>query len=383
MPSRYVTPVLLVIGALVLGLFFLGGSDEASSPDTSAVTATNDAKAPAAPPPPDPKEAIARARKARTALIDQAAVTRTKLEKDFPAEHKKWEAEVVPLLENDRGRAIAANETYTAAFFKDFDAPKASPADIASLTRQLAELVLPLETADPDSPAPPSKELQDDLAGIAEQADAAVSAYRTRREAIERLLAAAERNNPNPSGPTIAEATEARRRQQEEAQLRAAEAKLQAEREQAATQAARDAEAERIRKEKEAEAERARLDAESARQLELLRLANDPAFQQAFSPFLTKAETRVGRNGPYPGRGQYPAAFDDIESAGGFSSSRSLGKLIEYPDGGRGKRKGLRGGSQPAVERFDDFRAVAELWVKQCKLLKTADDAGKPCTPSP
>ena len=115
------------------------------------------------------------------------------------------------------------------------------------------------------------------------------------------------------------------------------------------------------------------------RRREIIAKANDREFQDAFSPFLAHAPTRVG-GGKYL-IGEHPAAFTDIQRRGGFQSPESLKFLTIHPDGGMGRRLGKKSGWETAVRRFPHFEEVARVWVDQCKLLYSPEDAGKPCTP--
>lgn len=387
MSSRYVTPVLLLVGALVLGLYFLSNSKPPESEAPAVAVQNGQPGQPAAAPQPTKdgraeQAALARAKATQQALLDRAAGARTKLEKDFPAELAKWQAEVTPLLENDRGRAIAASSAQVNAFREAYDAEKPTAETVASLSRQLNYLLPPLEEAARDSTSSfvPDSAFTKQLDDIATQATAAVSAYRSRREAIERVLRISEATNPNATGPTLASTIQGGNDDSEATRLLAQQ--MQREQDQAAElkRGADAAAAERARKHAEAAAARQREEDASKQRQELLRKANDPTVQAAFVTFLTPAETRIGGE-RYNASGAFPAALSDIAQIGGFSDLRRLSTLVRYPNGIGHRPTRPQGDPEAVRPYFQDFPAIARVWVSQCKLLETAADAGKPCTP--
>lgn len=392
MSSRYVTPILLLIGAVVLGLYFL--SPKPPAPSSAPVLGQSvEPEAPNVVAAPEPttdggaerRAALARAKAQQQALLDRATAARAKLEKEFPEELAKWQAEVTPLLENDRGRAIATNAAQVNAFREAYEADKPSAEVVASLSRQLSYLLPPLEEAARDSSSSfvPDNAFTKQLDDISNQATAAVSAYRSRRETIERVLRISQAANPNPSGPTLASAIQGA--QDDSESTRALSNQIQREQDQAAElrRTADAATAERARKDAEAAAALQREQEAFARRQELLGKANDPVVQAAFATFLTPAETRIGSAQPYNASGAFPAAVSDIAQVGGFADLRRLGLLIRNPNGIGHRPKRPQGDPEAVRPYFQDFPALARIWVSQCKLLETAADAGKPCTPSP
>jgi hypothetical protein len=383
----------LVLGAGVAIALTLGywranrrGPGALDAPDQARQVVGDVIAAPPAPPPPavDPeaaqRAALARAKAEQKALLDRAASVRAKLTQDFPAEHAQWLSVVVPLLTDDRGKSIAASEAYAQAFFREYQAERPTPDAVASLASQLSFLLPPLQDAfqNPASVFVPDTTFRTTLDGFARQADEAVASYRTHREAIERILRLAQAEHPTPTGPALADAVRERQDHAEADRLAAEHTRFEQDRvhEQARTAD----ELERAREETNAQ-ERAREEAAraaAARQRELLRKANDPEILRAFAPFLARKGTRIGSANKYV-LGEHPGAFTDIEHAGGFVSPEKLVKLGKYPDDGNGRRP--KGNPERLAALFEDFEPLARIWVTQCKLLQSAEDAGKPCTP--
>lgn len=386
MSSRYMTPVLLLIGALVIGSYLLSASNSATPQslqaaivDSKPVVATSGGDGTAAAT--ATRAALSRTKAEQESLLNRARQTTAKLEKEIPAEQRQWQDEIVPLLRNDRGRALAASTTHTQAFFREFNAPKAAPETIASLRRQMDFLRPSLEqaAADPSSTYLPDKEFLSKLDDITRQADDALRSYRVGREAIERLLRVARAENPSPNGPLLEGAVQAGRDNEESQRAVAEQARLEQQRGDDALIAARAEEEARKQKQADDEARERREAAAAERRRQMLEKASDPDFQHAFSPFLASGSTRIG-GGKYL-MGEHPGAFMDIQRNGGFQSRERLKFLMLHPDGAWGRRDGLKQGWEAAIQRFDDFQGVARIWVDQCKLLNSPEDAGKPCTP--
>ena len=392
-PPTYILLAAAAAIALTVGYYLASRRGSATLTATDQVqTAVQEALAPAAAPrspaplPVDPREqqrlVAGTAKAQQKALVDRGAAVRKKLDVEFPAERAAWDKDVEPLLEDDRGKSIAASEAHSQAFFREYQSPRLTPEEAASLSSQLSFLLPPLEEAlaDPASTLVPDATFTTKLDAIERQATDGVAAYRSRREAILRLVRLAQSENPAASGATLRAANEQRADAREA--LRVADEHARAE---AATTAERDhaarATEEKLASERAEEEERRRAEtAATERQRDIRRKASDREFLAAFRPFLARSNYRVGGK-QYP-IGEHPGAVSDIAEHHGFSDPKSLKNLLRYPAGGTGRRSGLRDGWEAGVERFEDFEAVAEEWVKQCKLLATPADAGKPCTPA-
>lgn len=300
---------------------------------------------------------------------------------DYPSERKKWQAEVEPLLTNDTGRRIAQDKQALKTFEAAYSTPKATPEQVAGALEDLARLRAPVEKAlrDDTSAYEPDAATLQGLAKKETFAREAVGNYSTSREAIQALIQRVSESPLNPTSPTLDAALAAERARETMERF-------------AAEQRAKDADAasERALEEKRREEKRKQAEADETQRLEqerqaaerrreVLRLANDPEFQRAFSPFLAKSVTRVGIAGRYQRTGAYPGAYLDIAKAGGFASAEYLRRLAHTPDGARGRRP--RGNPDLMLDYFPYFEEVAQVWVAQCKLLYSAEDAGKPCVP--
>ncbi len=302
----------------------------------------------------------------RTAELEQEAV--------------KWNERLAALLQNDDGRAIAGDPGRLTIFRRMRDVSRFGTKEADAVRARTKSAMVPVDQAipDPKSLYVPSPALLEQLNRDRSMLDTQLADYRTAESGLSALV---RQGSASPrSTQTLREALQ--RIEEDEALTRAAaQAEAESRRkeeEQAAVRARAEREAEQARAAKE---EKERVAAEEAeRHAAILRKANDREYQKVFISFLSRAHTRVGRgHGMYKRNGAYPAAYTDIEEDGGFASEDNLARLVERPDGVRRKRP--KGDPDRARDFFIDFEEVARVWVAQCKLLYSPDDAGKPCTP--
>lgn len=303
-----------------------------------------------------------------------------KLADELDQKRTIWNDRVQALRENEDGRRLAADPEKVKLFLaatKTAEVPTSE--GIEKVRVRTKGDLRPIDDALRDSKSRylPPKELIDNLARDRAMLERHLANLQDGENAVAALLRQAA--GATPSAQTLQAAVDTLAQDDALAriadQARLDDQQKQEDRAQELARAERDAEEKRRNEELRAEHERA----QAARARDILQKANDPEFARAFSPFLARASTRVGGE-KYP-IGEHPAAFDDIQRKGAFADPGKLKFLIQYPDGGKGRRKGKRKGWEAAVERFSDFESVARVWVAQCKLLNSPADAGRPCTP--
>ena len=356
MSSRYMTPVLLLVGALVLGLYFLSQPTPPALETPVSDVFSGQPQAPAAASDVEPareqaatraeNEARRRAQREEAWALAQGVLKRFDLAEQEVA---RWQNEIEPLLSNDRGRALATSSESVGSFAVAYSEPRPDPAELSAARRAVDTLTAPLRTAvdADDGSYSPSSSLLTDLNAKKTWVETFLSSYRTARERIEGILARAPTSASDPSSPTLAAAIDGQRRGRlaDDADARRRDDDALAQRR---DDLAREA---RLR------AERVELD------------ARDPRVLAQFEPLLQPRQKKL--NGANWVGTTKPASLSELQRLGGTSDP------LRFWAAGN-----LRGGAQwPESEpldpsevaavkaRMEHFRELAPFWVKEGRLL--------------
>lgn len=249
---------------------------------------------------------------ARTRLqrLRQSADDAIALTRQFEREHDEWAALMSTLLTDERGKRLSADPDAVQAIRSMAQVQRAPRALGEQVRQNAATLIEPVDAAmkADDSAYAPSDALSAQLEQETKRINAALEDIRrVRRESDGLVLATATREPGESLGTVIGrmEAAEARLQANAVTAVRTAatsEVHQQvAQAEGDKVRAIGDAEAARVQAEADAEQSRLRTEAFRVRQQgerdRLLKLANDPAVQVRFAPFLN------------PGR-RYPARYE-------------------------------------------------------------------------
>lgn len=344
------------------------------------------------------RQAIA---KARLLKLSQAADEIQDLILDLENEISTWAAEVEPLLTNDAGKVLAADETGLQAFHQIYaELERSSPKTPERLNTLLENYISPVRQAlaDPYRTYSPSQELEAHLADLNASAERAIESYAEPRRQIQSLLASAVKKGVETSSDTLRRAVDAlaERHALEEAQAIAAA--VESERKAAATKMA-ELEAENVRKEaerelakkrledelrqKEAERERAAMKSAEERKAaqaqldELKKRAADPAIQAKYQPFLAKGKYRFRLNGGLHGGDPYdypvPASLKNLREVGVLNSVKVFfASGAGYAQRFQGYNLLGMGNDRPCWPGWpnteEDWKHVQELYVEFLQL---------------
>lgn len=249
---------------------------------------------------------------ARTRLqrLRQSADDAIALTRQFEREHDEWAALMSTLLTDERGKRLSADPDAVQAIRSMAQVQRAPRALGEQVRQNVATLIEPVDAAmkADNSAYAPSDALSGQLEEEAKRINAALEDMRRLRRQIDGLILATATREPGESlGIAIQrmEAADARLQANAVAAVRTAatsEVHQQvAQAEGDKVRAIGDAEAARVQAEADAEQSRLRAEALRVRQQgerdRLLKLANDPAVQARFAPFLN------------PGR-RYPARYE-------------------------------------------------------------------------
>ena len=300
-----------------------------------------------------------------------------------------WQNEIEPTLKNDSGQFLAPHSDLVRRFSATYQAPRFTQADLDAAKSRVHDLLVPIDDAlvgkgtlfNPDDDA--GKTLPSQIQEERELVQQALTSLRQGRSAAVALLEQAKALGKK-ADYTLAEAMDREERGlalditqktaslHEQARREAAELEAQALAEQTrklARQRVAQIEAETTAKAQELK-KQLRLDAEQAARKRLQDMANDPAIQAKFQPFLAKGRCRpltyAGRY-PYP----MPASFKDIES------TRALNDVQRFVWAGSGHLLGFFHNDRPRwqqpnteaewkdfEERYNLFRQLAPLWIE-------------------
>jgi len=307
-------------------------------------------------------------------------------------EETLWSTQVEPLMTNQEGRVLGADDTLVASFVAVYQEKRPSRAELEA-ARPRIEALLKEPKAALDDPAGSAYQPADALLAELEKEraslEAASRAYKTSREKVESLLAGARMNGTQAGGIPLEQAI---REQAARDTLLAASAesarkerqRLEEEQKQAAIDEAlhqerlrsmdAQAEADRLALEKQAATEQ-RARAQQAERERLQSLASDPAVQAKFQPFL--AEGMVKITAPNSGwKHEYPmgASYRALQSKKVLSDFEEFWKCGTgwYPcranDRPPWAKPTSKEGWDDLRERFALFQQLAPIWAEQGKL---------------
>lgn len=221
------------------------------------------------------------------------------------SEARLWQDQVVPLLDNDAGKAVATNAVWVQGFRAVYDQPRAKITRAAAIEQLVEDLTARAESAaaDGDDPYLPDKAALDHLNELRAEVDSAVDGYRQGRLQIAALVDEARAKAPRGKQTlrdALAEAEQAQRLEE----VRALAERLDAANKEAQTKIAA-AQQEAIRQAGDAEAKKilaAVAEAKAKQQIEDARQKEEQAkrerkaamerdlteIQRALVPFISK-----------------------------------------------------------------------------------------------
>lgn len=320
------------------------------------------------------------------ALRHQGEQTRALLT-EAEMELARWTRNVEAALTNDQGRSVAVDPDAVARFAAAYQFKRPGSNDIEAIRDQVARLLKPVDTylANVSAAIPPSDELGKVLAAQYEAADGIVTTLRRSREACEAVIAAAVVSGKK-GDRTLAEAlagAQQRRDQDFAEQLSHAKKKAQQEGEKliAEAEARRtQQEAELKTKEIQREIERKEMEARlvenrfiiQSQQDRLETLANDPAVQAKFQPFLAKGRNKIGMANNWRYDYPQPASLRLIQKTGclnsvGAFAAAGAGRSSQFKhnDRPRWSYPTTEEGFKEYVERLELFNELAPIWVQK------------------
>lgn len=290
--------------------------------------------------------------------LRRVTATQEKLRTEFPKEKASWDAEVEPLLENTAGRSIAVDETALGRFSDEYKGPRVTQETVTATLEELDTLAGPLKNAveDPNSAYEPDAAFLADIEKRERFANEALAGYRAPREAIGVLAKRAQAEHPDGGPRTLKEAMAER----------------------GATVRAAQMDAEKTTKNTLAETQlKELLDAREKRRA-LEARASDPANLARFQTFLASSKSRFS-GGRY-GKGEHPAALDDMQKAGALRSADAM--VAAATDRRNYKRPHWSERATSDLEKvraaYADLVLFAPIWVEQCRLLKSPQEGNEP-----
>lgn len=226
---------------------------------------------------------------------------------EWLAEMDRWDKGTAALMNDERGKALASQESLVRRFRAIFSAERPTREEAGRVRALVEELIAAVRTAlnDPDDASIPADDLTKQLTGFFVQARAGRESYRSSREQIETLVSTALGTGEKGNTP-LKQAI----RDQEQAEVRAQVAIVEREVNRAREEsnkklAAARADAARSEGELEAEREKQRADslrAQATREAReakakaemtaLRRRARDPEVLRVLAPFVSKGNTQ-------------------------------------------------------------------------------------------
>lgn len=226
---------------------------------------------------------------------------------EWLAEMDRWDKGTVALMSDERGKALAFQESLVRRFRAIYSAERPTREEAGRVRALAEELISAVRTAlnDPDDASIPADDLTKQLTGFFVEARASRESYRSSREQIETIVSTALGTGEKGNAP-LKQAI----RDQEHAEVRAQVAIVEREVNRAREEsnkklAAARADAARSEGELEAERERQRADsirAQATREAKeakakaemtaLRRRARDPEVLQVLAPFVSKGNTQ-------------------------------------------------------------------------------------------
>jgi hypothetical protein len=258
-------------------------------------------------------------------VFDQAKGASETLEQVLK-EAKAFDDLTTKLLQDEDGKMVGASRDRLSEYVALSEVEKPSTREIERWKAAVLDLMRPIEVSleDPSDAALPPPDLVAELKRYEEDAEEAVEVYRSARDQLDAIITAAKSSGEKGTA-TLREALASRRNEEARKGAETLErARADAQKEAADQIQAAEAEKARVVAEKELEVKKAQLKAE-LEQKEYERkkkLAESPAIQAQFAPFLTKGRwlyKKVMAVGPEAGhwsKFELPASYSALLKGG-------------------------------------------------------------------
>lgn len=305
---------------------------------------------------------------------------------DFDTELNEWDSEIATLLTSDDGRLLAADERSIDAFASLYAIQRPGKEDVAARRGRIQMLLQPVESAlnGNSTPVPPQEGSLKALESEMTLSSKELYQQRDARETIKGMLAAA-RAVDRKAEATLAKAMEdlnARRAKTLADRIAEVRQRVDAERQDKLVEleerkAREIANAEVQRREANLEAQRQAVVSEThqaeekAELARLKKLAEDPAIQANYKPFLSKGAYRLGLptgTGYQHYKPPKPVSYNDVVRLG------ILNDVAHFVSAGAGTgqydRQDRPRWPEPKTEtewkeyqrRLDEFKQLAPIW---------------------
>jgi len=261
----------------------------------------------------------------------------------FEKELVAWETSIVPLLNDERGRFLAADEACLSAFKAIYNKRRPSQADGASLRRRIETLVSPLELAlsAEGTAYTPSEDIRASIERERKAAEALIPAYHEPRTQIEGMIANASQTHTRAS-LTLEEAIRALDARHAAEQARKIAEAQETERKKAdaaissakAAQVAQEAKNQVVQIEAKTVADQKRADLEAEKTIDaaererVKKAAQSADVAKALAPFVSEGYWQPGRR-PDQCTEKGPVSFSALQSSGALQDTpRGLQQLL-------------------------------------------------------
>lgn len=330
-------------------------------------------------------EKVALARVAQQRAVDTGTRALELLEVSLK-EQGRWQTGVEPLLSSQEGRVLASDDVLVEGFVQVYDEKRPSRAELESARPRIEALLNEPKAAlaDPSSAYQPTDALVTELERERAALEKAAATYKTSRERVESLLAGAKQKGIAPGGISLEQAISERRTRDV---LALAEAETQRkerhQREEQQKQAALDeslhqqrlqamdaqAEQDRLALEQRAKTDQQLRERQAERE-RLVAMANDPATQALFAPFLSKGKVRPGKN--YPFEPPAPMSFSELQGINATANAKNFIRIATDAgdDRPRWKKPQTEEDWATAEANLELFNQLAPIWVEQGKLTR-------------
>jgi hypothetical protein len=295
-------------------------------------------------------------------------------------EVKQWDAEIRPLLTNERGKQLAGNDEAVAAFQRVYEKERPGRGEVDAARVRVSQLIEPVVRASEETEAlyVPGEALMKQLEEEGTIARNLTATYRDARAQIQVLLM--QNDHASPSNMTLQAALDARRLNQAQATLEADKERQQnidAEIEKKKVEAAelqKQIEVDRIQQEMnlqvtKAQAERDTREREAAA-AQLSKDANDPTILAKFRPFLDRGWYLGGESLPHNEKPR-PWSYRYLQSFGVTTNyDRFVQAATDTRDRARQRwpKPDTPEEDQEYHKRFDQFVQLAPIWRDAGKL---------------
>ncbi len=372
----------IVVAALAVGVWLSGGGSGGDSPaELEAqlrVGELRDQEKQRA-------EKVALARVSQQRAVDTGTRALELLDVSLK-EEARWKEEVEPLLSNQPGRVLAADDVLVEGFVQVYAEKRPTRAELDAARPRIEALLAEPKAAvaDPNSAYQPTDELAAELERERAALEQAASAYRTSREKVEGLLSSAKARGVSPGGIPLEQAISERKARSVVALAEAEAARKERHRlEEEQKQAALDetlhqqrlqamdvqAEQDRLALEKRAKTDQQLRERQAERE-RLIAMANDPATQALFAPFLSKGKVRPGKN--YPFEPPAPMSYSELQGINATANAKNFIRIAtdSGDDRPRWKKPQTEADWTAAEANLELFNQLAPIWVEQGKLSK-------------